>query len=341
MENLKEAANENLNLRASLFGGIQGLSEVEEVVRQKLGSEAKLLESIGHYLHSIGGKRIRPLLSLMVGKAFGLDKPSRQLIEVSAGIELIHMATLLHDDIIDKSALRRHKQSPFFKFGLESTLLAGDFLLVRAFGLCAHLDIFLIEQTEKACISLTEGEILETPLDKETHSLQSSINIARKKTAALFRLAALSGAHLAECSSSVTEHLGSFGENLGIAFQMLDDILDVISEETLLGKPSGTDLRERKPSVVNILWLQSDSALSKGLLHRAENEAKEGEFVKLALEALRGKENRIVGEAKRLAREFAEKARSDLMQGAKLNGIGGDALFGLNSLIDFTLQRMS
>jgi geranylgeranyl pyrophosphate synthase len=150
---------------SKMLAGLQGMKEVETLISSKLTSDAELLETIPAYLLGLGGKRIRPAMTLLVSRAFGsksVEFPVAEVIDVAAGIELIHMATLLHDDIIDKSPLRRHKQSPFLKFGLGNSLLAGDFLLVRAFSLCARLDRYVIDATEQACIELTEGEILET-----------------------------------------------------------------------------------------------------------------------------------------------------------------------------------
>lgn len=158
------------------------------------------------------------------------------------------MATLLHDDMIDNSPLRRHRQSAPARYGSNQSILAGDFLLVRAFALCARLDRPIIEATEQACVELTEGEILETSLVDDRHSVESALAIARKKTASLFRLAAFSAAHMSGVWVDVESRMARFGELVGVSFQILDDVLDVVSDESLLGKRSGTDLRERKPS---------------------------------------------------------------------------------------------
>jgi octaprenyl-diphosphate synthase len=239
----------------SVIAGLPGMEAVETVIRSKLVSDAPLLEEIPAYLLELGGKRMRPVLTLLVARALGQQTPAPALIDVAAGIELIHMATLLHDDIIDNSDMRRHKASPLNRFGQSETLLAGDFLLVRAFSLCARLDAAIIDATERACIHLTEGEILEVPLYATQHSRETALTIADKKTAALFELAAYSAAHIATANPTVTSSMAAFGQALGIAFQILDDILDVTSDADLLGKPSGTDIRERKPSIVNILLL--------------------------------------------------------------------------------------
>ena len=323
-------------LLASL-ASLSGLKDVELLVESKLASDAPLLESIGRYLLSLGGKRMRPVLTLLVGKTFGLATPKQELLDVAAGIELIHMATLLHDDIIDKSPIRRHKESAFLKFGVDSTLLTGDFLLTRAFSLCARLDAFIIDETERACIDLTEGEILEVPLHLQNHTLNSSLEIARKKTAALFRLASISATHLAKAGNEATSQMKIFGESLGIAFQILDDVLDVTAEENLLGKKSGMDLRERKPSIVNVLWLESGSELAKHL--KTAPTSHEDAFADSALKELRG--SRVVAEACALATDFASKAQGALTAAcAAAPEFSKETVDELQTLIEYTTERM-
>lgn len=319
-----------------IIQAVPGLDAVEELVQAKFDSDAPLLSEIPQYLFALGGKRMRPILSLLSARALGLVEPSRELIDVAAGIELIHMATLLHDDIIDRSPLRRHQDSPFIKFGLESTLLSGDFLLVRAFSLCARLDTFIIDSTEQACIELTEGEILETPLHQAKHDQESSLNIARKKTASLFRLATRSAAHLAHAGAGAIEAMSVFGEKLGVAFQVLDDILDVTSSEDLLGKKSGIDLRERKPSLVNVLWLQSGSALAARL---ADQEAIDDQFIEAALQELR--QSDVIAQARAIARQYTDAAARALDHAAKLAPTTNHlAITALQTVLDYTLERM-
>ncbi len=318
---------------------LQDLPRVEQLIKSKLVSDAPLLEEIPKYLLELGGKRMRPMLTLMCHQALGCKTSPQSLIDVAAGIELIHMATLLHDDIIDNSPLRRHKESALIKFGQSETLLSGDFLLVRAFSLCSKLDLAIIDATEVACIELTEGEILEVPLYRQKHDLQSVITIAKKKTAALFRLAAFSAAHIATGDARVSASFAEFGENLGIAFQILDDVLDVISNEDLLGKKSGTDLRERKPAIINVLWLETGEALAEKLKSPAG--ADEEEFVAAALQYLRTPGNAVVSKAREHANNYAEKARQALLSGIQdVKSVDHQIVEGLLGLIDYTLARL-
>jgi geranylgeranyl pyrophosphate synthase len=314
------------------------LAQVEEVIRAACRSDVALMKEIPEYLLGLGGKRIRPVLTLLCAKALGAQEITRDIIEVSAGIELIHMATLLHDDIVDQSPIRRHKPSPYAKYGTSATLLSGDFLLTRAFGLCAKLDHEIIMATEQACIELVEGETLETVLSHEQHSLTSSLTIARRKTAALFRLAAFCAAHLTDVSDETKGAMARFGESLGLAFQIIDDILDVISDEATLGKRPGLDIAERKPSIVNVLWLESGDKDAQRLLTPAGGPG-EQEFVERALATLR--DSAVIHEAKRLAKSYADEASRELSAAFDSNIADlppeGEALF---AVIDFALERM-
>lgn len=318
---------------------VEGLSLVEELMRTKFVSDAPLLAEIPSYLLGLGGKRIRPILCLLSGQLFGMRSPTPEIVDVCAGIELIHMATLLHDDIIDKSTIRRHKESPFKKFGVASTLLAGDFLLTRAFSLCAKLDHFVINATENACIELTEGEILEVPLCDQDHSVESCLTIARKKTASLFQLSTATGSHIAGASDEATHRMEQFGLHLGVAFQVLDDILDAVADEDLLGKPSGLDIVERKPSIINVLWLSSGSDKAQVL----KREIDFTDFdLHAALNEIRG--SSVVHEARSIAEREAKLAREHLdAAAANVDPAlrSEETLALLHALIEFTIQRLS
>lgn len=316
---------------------IPELADVERVIRSTFTSDVAPMRDIPEYLLALGGKRIRPALTLLCAKALGAQTVSQDVITVAAGIELIHMATLMHDDIIDQSPVRRHKPSPYAQFGTPLTLLSGDFLLTRAFGLCAKLDDEIITATEQACIELVEGEALETTLHTERHDLSSSLTIARRKTASLFRLAAFCAAQISGSTPTTIEHMCRFGESLGTAFQIIDDILDVTSNEATLGKRPGLDIAERKPSIVNILWLASGDPAAQRLLTAPCSD--EGEFVNHSLETLRA--SAVMEEAKALATYHSELASSALR--AALNSptpATQPATEALFAVIDFALDRM-
>lgn len=332
---------ENNNYLVDLSGQIQaafaaassGLTRIEEKTKASLGSDAKLISEISHYLLSLGGKRMRPLLAILSEKLFKVESSSEDLITAASGIELIHMATLLHDDIIDQSPTRRRQESAYKKYGVTPTLLTGDFLLVKAFGLCATLDEFIITETEKACVALTEGELLEGHIDPETgYELDDYIDVIDKKTASLFALSGIVGAHLSGTSKDNVELLRSFGKNAGIAFQVIDDILDVTADEDLLGKPAGTDLKQKTPSIINILWLYSGDIAAKEYF---KTKSPTIEHAKAAIEKLPAS---VIEDARKLAVSYAEKAKDSLLS-LNTDQIEISTQGQLLALVDYMLKR--
>lgn len=318
---------------------VVGMAEVEILLKEKFRSETQVMTEIPEYLLSLGGKRLRPILTLRCGELFSPPSDFSKLVTIAAGIELIHMATLLHDDIVDNSPTRRHQPSPFAKYGMPKTLISGDFLLVRAFSLCSRLDRAIVDATEDACIALTEGETEEFAIPLAEHTAESTIRIARKKTAALFRLGAFSAAYLAHAPENVQKELGIFGESLGVAFQILDDILDVTSTSSVLGKQAGMDIRERKPSLVNVLWLASGDSFAADLL--LGDSVPSDEQIATAIAAI--KDGAVLGETRNYAKSYADRASAALNAAVAAGTSSATTIKvagSLQSLIDFTLSRM-
>lgn len=324
----------NPSITQALAAGAEGLTLVENRIRSQFAADAPVLTQISDYLLSLGGKRIRPLLSVLSGRLFGMYPPSEWLIDAAAGIELIHMATLLHDDIIDQSPTRRNSDSAYRRYGLSATLLTGDFLLVRAFGLCSHLDSYVINATERACVALTEGEVLEGHLKADAPlDIEDYLNIIGKKTASLFSLATAVGAHLSGADEASVKTMADFGYQTGLSFQMIDDILDVTADESLLGKPSGTDLRQQTPSLVNVLWLQSQDPKAAEFFSETPATA---EQARRAVEFLRG--SPIVEKSRHYAISYATRAR-DLLCSLPSDTIEKAVQEHLLSIVDYTLAR--
>ncbi len=322
-----------LSVKAAFLGGAPALRDVENKIRSTLSSEAQVLTDISTYLLELGGKRMRPLLTILVSQLFKMKKPSQALIEAAAGIELIHMATLLHDDIIDQSPLRRSKPSAYSQFGLTSTLLTGDFLLVKAFGLCALLDDFVIKETEKACIALTEGEVTEGLLTGAAiPTLDAYLNVVEKKTASLFALSTVVGAYLAGASQEDILKLRVFGKYAGIAFQMIDDILDITADEDLLGKPAGTDLRQKTPTLVNLIWIEEEPEKAKDFFRRDSSEKE----IKDTLIYI--SRSPVIDKARLLAKDYAGRATNALLSIPE-ESINTKVRAQLFSLLDYTLER--
>jgi geranylgeranyl pyrophosphate synthase len=331
------------SFQALVAGSFSGLARVDERIRSTFATDAPQLKIISEYLLSLGGKRVRPILALTTYKlCLGREEVPQSLIDAAAGIELIHMATLLHDDIIDESPKRRHSDSPYKRFGIAPTLITGDFLLARAFGLCAHLDLFVIEATETACIELTEGEVLEGVFHSgdEDISFERYLTVIRKKTASLFGLGAAVGAHIAEESNKAsnaqtTAALKEFGYLSGMAFQMVDDILDITAEEDLLGKPTGTDLRQKTPSLINVLWMRSGDVEAKKFFALPQIDPAYAKEVAIKL-----RDSEVVREARKIALKYAGDAKEKLFS-VPANAVDSQIRAQMSGFVDTIVERCS
>jgi octaprenyl-diphosphate synthase len=240
------------------------LQLVEKNLTRSIRSSERTLTEISSYLIHGGGKRIRPMVTILAFKAFG-GKSVEDIVDIATAIELIHTATLLHDDIIDTAEIRRGKESAYKKFGLKATLVTGDFLFIKAFEFAGKFDETVVQWTADACTRLTEGEILQGLFNRNTEvTVQDYVEIVKRKTASLFQTGAKVGAYLAGAGPSLVADMGEYGLNLGIAFQAIDDVLDVVGHKELLGKPTGMDLRDGNPSLPIILALnEGQTAVSE------------------------------------------------------------------------------
>ncbi len=214
------------------------------------------------------------MVTLLAFKAFG-GTNTQDIVDMAVSLELIHTATLLHDDIIDGAEIRRGKVSAYKKFGLKSTLVAGDFLFIKAFEVAGKFDNTVVEWTADACARLTEGEILQNSFNRNRAvTLPDYFEIIERKTASLFQTGAKIGAYLAGASPAQVEFMSQYGLNLGMAFQMIDDVLDVVGHKKLLGKPTGMDLRDGNPSLPIVLSLtEKESAVTEAFECSCPSEA--------------------------------------------------------------------
>ena len=205
------------------------MAMVEERLAQLIQSREPLLNDIGSYLICSGGKRVRPAVTILIFKACGGGEQLDDIVDVATALELIHSATLLHDDIIDNSETRRGKDSAYHKYGLAKTLVAGDFIFSKAFQLCGRFEDRLINWAAEACILLTEGEIMQ---GRFRHNPSVTVNdyleIIHRKTAGIFQQGARSAAYLAKADNRIIEAMADCGFNVGMAFQVADDLLDLI-----------------------------------------------------------------------------------------------------------------
>src|ERR1041384_3233101 len=286
------------------FGCVaESLQLVEENLARAIRSRETDLTEISGYLIDSGGKRVRPMVALLAYFAFGGER-TQDIGDIATAIELIHTATLLHDDIIDGAETRRGKESAFKKFGLKSTLVAGDFLFIKAFEFAGKFDETVVQWTADACAALTEGEILQGFFNRNRDvTLDDYLEIVKRKTASLFQTGAKVGAYLAGANSGLIDVMEQYGLNMGIAFQMVDDILDVVGHAELLGKPTGMDLRDGNPSLPIILALNEGQAAVRDGFEDTHPTAGQ---IEDAINAI--KSGSAIEEAKTLARDYAQQA---------------------------------
>ena len=246
------------------------LAIVEERLAEELRSRESRLGQIADHLVGAGGKRVRPMVVLLIYHASATDFVRRaDAIDAAVALELIHSATLLHDDIIDACETRRGRPSALATFGAADTLVAGDYLFSRAFALCARFEAEVIRWAANACIALTEGEIMQGRFrHNPAVTYDDYLEIIRRKTASLFAAGARTAAHLGNAPSHLVDAMARCGEHVGIAFQMSDDLLDVQGRPALTGKPRGVDLRDGNPSLPVVLALREQPEIA-GLFAQA------------------------------------------------------------------------
>ena len=249
---------------------------VNQLIIDQLQSNVDLVENIGHYIVDAGGKRLRPLLALLAAKAF--DEADDQAITFAAVVEFIHTATLLHDDVVDISTLRRGRPTANAHFGNASSVLVGDFIYTRAFQLMVQLaNMELLDHMADTTNVIAEGEVLQlvragNPSVTEAQYLE----VIERKTAALFAAACKGPAILKGHPAEIQQSLENYGRHLGIAFQMVDDVLDYTGDPEATGKQVGDDLNEGKPTLPLIHTMTAgsddDAALIKSALAEKSSE---------------------------------------------------------------------
>lgn len=229
---------------------------VDRVIGQRLQSDVALINQIAGYIVHAGGKRMRPKLLLMFANALG--DPGEQRHELAAVVEFIHTATLLHDDVVDESALRRGQHTANALFGNAASVLVGDFLYSRAFQMMVSVNRMRVLQVlAEATNVIAEGEVLQllNVHDPDT-TVEQYLRVIRYKTAKLFEASARLGAMLSDAPPDVEDNCAEYGRAMGTAFQLIDDVLDYEGDAELLGKNVGDDLREGKPTLPLLLAMQ-------------------------------------------------------------------------------------
>ena len=244
------------------------LIEVEKLIEVKLDSKVPLIKKMSEYHLRSGGKRLRALLTLGSAKLAGYDQKGTRDINLSACVELIHSATLLHDDVIDESDLRRGIKTSNALWGNQSSILVGDYLLSRCFEIMVDDgDLEILKLLSSTSSKIAQGEVKQLEHKGEADLLEETyIDIINLKTAALFSAATKTGACLAGGNEKEKSALESYGKNIGLAFQIADDALDYYSQEIIFGKKIGKDFYEGKVTLPLIIIFQRADSNERNFL---------------------------------------------------------------------------
>jgi octaprenyl-diphosphate synthase len=257
------------------------MAAVDQVIRSRLHSEVLLVNQVGEYIVNSGGKRLRPALVVVSAEAFGYQ--GRHHHDLAAVVEFIHTATLLHDDVVDESDLRRGRATASALFGNAASVLVGDFLYSRAFQMMVEVGEMRVMQTlADATNIIAEGEVLQllnchdADVDADNY-----MRVIHYKTAKLFEAAMRLGAILGEASATDEQAAATYGMHLGTAFQLVDDVLDYSADELQTGKHLGDDLAEGKPTLPLIYAMQHGSAEQAAVVRSAIEQGDVGKFVEV------------------------------------------------------------
>ncbi len=282
-----------------------GLTAVEAQLRTIVTSDIQLLTDAGLHIITSGGKRVRPQLALLAYLAVG-GRQLMDVIPIAAAVEMVHTATLVHDDINDHSLTRRGKITVHAKWGRTFALLAGDYLFTKVYELMAPYGAAYNVIMADACIKLVEGETLQAAaakagdMDRETYK-----TIISRKTASLFEAAARMGAMLGGGDEKTVAALGTYAYNLGLTFQIVDDILDIIGDPEEMGKPAGLDLAQNR----GVMMAQNGGGIESTATAVAEAELPDDPIARMMA---RLRESGAVDIARLQAREMANRARTAL-----------------------------
>jgi len=247
----------------------EDMQQVDAVIQKRLSSDVALIDQISHYIISAGGKRIRPMLVLLFSSALGFS--GRERFELAATVEFIHTATLLHDDVVDESGLRRGRRTANALFGNAASVLVGDFVYSRAFQMMVSVGrMRVLEVLADATNVIAEGEVLQLMnMHDPDIAVDDYLRVIRFKTAKLFEASARLGAVLAEADAQTEEACAAYGRSLGTAFQLVDDLLDYGGATEQLGKNIGADLREGKPTLPLLVAMERGSDAQRELIRGA------------------------------------------------------------------------
>jgi len=254
------------------------MEAVNAVIRRQLYSEVPLVNQIAEYIISAGGKRIRPVLVLLVANAYGYKGTHHH--DLAAVVEFIHTATLLHDDVVDESSLRRGRKTANALFGNAASVLVGDFVYSRAFQMMVGVrNMRVMQILADATNVIAEGEVLQLlNMHDPDVTEERYLQVIRSKTAKLFEAAAQLGALIAGASDDAIEAAAEYGRSIGTAFQLVDDVLDYSGNAADIGKNVGDDLREGKPTLPLIYLMQNGTPTQRDLVRACIENGDEQHF---------------------------------------------------------------
>ena len=285
------------------------MKAVNDLILERLHSDVVLINQIGAYIVHSGGKRLRPLIVLLAARCCGYSE--NRHIDLAAIIEFIHTATLLHDDVVDGSDMRRNRETANAVWGNEASVLVGDFLYSRSFEMMVDVgQMRVMDILSHATNRIAEGEVLQLLNCNDPDTTEAAyMEVIKRKTATLFEAGSRLGAVLADCSEEQEEAMAAYGLHLGIAFQLVDDALDYNSSNEEIGKNIGDDLAEGKPTLPLIQAIKKVDPEMREILRSAiENGGLDQiDQVKAAIESTGS-----IDYTEQLAREEADKAKAAL-----------------------------
>ena len=309
------------------------LTGVNELIVARMSSSVPMIPAVAGYLINAGGKRLRPLITLASAKMCGYTGADH--IKLAATVEFIHTATLLHDDVVDESDLRRGRASANTLWGNQASVLVGDFLFSRSFNLMVEVgSIKILDILSNASSIIAEGEVMQLASTADLNTtLDTYLKIVSSKTAALFAAASRVGGVIADTNQAEEDALIEFGENLGIAFQLVDDALDYSGKQADLGKTIGDDFREGKITMPVVLAFEQGNEEEKTFWRRViEADNQDNGDLEYAVELMAKHET--LDATMDLARDYGRKAHIAL-KNLPANAYR-DALDGI---INFSIER--
>jgi len=288
----------------------QDMTSVNDLIYQQLQSDVALINQLGIYIVNAGGKRMRPMLTVLAARA--LQYKGKDHIDIAAIIEFIHTATLLHDDVVDESNMRRGRETANALFGNSASVLVGDFLYTRSFQMMTKLqNMRVMDILSDATNIVAEGEVLQLMNCNDPDTTEESyMEVIYCKTAKLFEAATRLAAVISGQDEKTELALCDYGKHLGTAFQLVDDILDYTADAKEMGKNVGDDLSEGKPTLPLIYAMNNGSDVQKALIREAIVECNGMEHLDDILNAM--KETESLAYTQKIAEQEADKAISAL-----------------------------